>query len=39
MRQTVGQPTTVPMRDDIDGGIITIQWLGLMMEIGVGRVR
>ncbi|WP_296222136.1 hypothetical protein [uncultured Sphingomonas sp.] len=34
-----GYPTAAPVRDDVDGGIICIQWLGLMVEIGVGRVR
>ncbi|RSV20569.1 hypothetical protein CA236_01350 [Sphingomonas sp. ABOLG] len=34
-----GRPTTTPVRDSVNGGIITIQWLGLMVEIGVGRVR
>ena len=39
MRQAFGQPTIVPVCDDIDGGILCIQWLGVMIEIGVGRVR
>ena len=26
-------------RDDVGGGCICIQWLGLVLEIGVGRVR
>ncbi len=34
-----GRPTTIPVRDNVNGGIIAIQWLGLMVEIGVGRVR
>lgn len=39
MRLAFGQPTTTPVRDDVNGWIITLQWLGLMIEIGIGRVR
>lgn len=39
MAKALGQPTTTPVRDDVNGGIICIQWLGLMVEIGAGRVR
>lgn len=39
MRVAFGQPTTVPVRDGVSGWIITVQWLGLMIEIAVGRVR
>ncbi len=28
-----------PTGDEVSGGIIAIQWFGLMIEIGVGRVR
>lgn len=39
MRIALGQPTTIPVRDNVNGWIITIQWLGLMVEIAVGRIR
>lgn len=38
-RIATGRPTTTPVREDVNGGIICIQWLGLMVELGVGRVR
>lgn len=28
-----------PTGDEVRGGILAIQWLGLMIEIGVGRIR
>ncbi len=28
-----------PTGDEVRGGIVAIQWLGLMVEIGAGRVR
>lgn len=39
MRQALGQPTTIPEHDDARGGLVCIQWLGLMIEIAIGRVR
>lgn len=38
LRKIFGQATTTPVHDDISGGIVTFQWLGIMIEIGVGRV-
>lgn len=38
-RINTGRPTTTPVLDHVNGRIITIQWLGLMIEIAVGRVR
>jgi hypothetical protein len=31
-------PTTTPRNDRVNGGMLTIQWLGLMIEIAIGRV-
>jgi len=39
MRIALGQPTTTPERDEVEGGVLCIQWLGLIIEIAVGRVR
>ncbi len=36
---TFGHPTITPERDEVRGGTLTIQWLGLMTEICIGRVR
>ena len=34
-----GFPTTVPLNDRVVGGILTIQWLGFIVEIAIGRVH
>jgi hypothetical protein len=34
-----GRPTTTPQNDEVTGGTLCIQWLGLMVEIAFGRVR
>ena len=39
MRQALGQPTTTPEHDEVRGFCFCIQWFGLMIEVGVGRVR
>jgi hypothetical protein len=39
LRQAFKQPTTTPVHDDVKGGVLCVQWLGLMIEIGAGRVR
>lgn len=39
MRQALGQPTKMRERDEVRGFTFCIQWLGLMIEIGAGRVR
>lgn len=39
MRLALKQPTTTPERDEVRGGILCVQWLGLMVEIAVGRVH
>ena len=28
-----------PIGDSVEGGCLCIQWLGMMIEIGVGRVK
>jgi hypothetical protein len=33
-----GLPTTTSVNDGVRGGILTIQWLGLMIEIAAGKV-
>lgn len=38
MRKALGQPTTRPVHDEVIGGVIVIQWLGFLIEIGAGRV-
>lgn len=39
MRLAAGLPTRTQERDDVSGGILTIQWFGLIIEIACGRVR
>ena len=39
MAIALGNPTTRPVQEDVEGAVICIQWLGLMVEIGAGRVR
>jgi len=39
MRLAARQPTTTPERDEVAGRALSIQWLGLMVEISFGRVR
>ena len=34
-----GEPTTTPVQDEVVGGVFCLQWFGLMIEIGVGKVR
>lgn len=38
MRIAMRQPTTTNRQDRVSGGILTIQWLGVMIEIGIGKV-
>lgn len=37
-RIALRQPTTTPVNDRVRGSILTIQWLGLMIEIAAGKV-
>ncbi|MBD8677954.1 hypothetical protein [Sphingomonas sp. CFBP 13720] len=39
MRLAFGQPTTTPHRDQVVGGILCVQWLGLAIEVAIGKVR
>lgn len=39
MAQAFGNPTTNRERDELEGRVLCVQWLGLIVEIGVGRVR
>jgi hypothetical protein len=39
MRLAAGLPTRTTEYDEVEGGILTVQWLGLMVEIGIGAVR
>jgi hypothetical protein len=38
IRIAMRQPTATPVNDRVNGGILTIQWLGLMIEIAAGKV-
>lgn len=38
IRIALGQPTTTPRNDSVSGGILTFQWLGLIVELAIGRV-
>lgn len=38
-KHDVTPPWRTTVRDDVEGGIFCIQWLGVMIEIGMGRVR
>ncbi|WP_342658676.1 hypothetical protein NPJ82_06000 [Sphingomonas sp. NY01] len=39
MRIAFGQDTKIPERDEVRGWTFCLQWFGLMIEVGVGRVR
>ncbi len=38
MRIAQGLPTTTREHDEVKGGTICVQWLGLIIEIAIGRV-
>ncbi len=38
MRIACRLPTTTPRNDRVNGGMLTIQWLGLMVELAIGKV-
>lgn len=38
-RQSLGLLVHTPEFDDIKGGVLTVQWLGLMIEVAIGGVR
>ena len=37
-RKAMGLPTTTAVNDGVHGRILCVQWLGLIVEIALGRV-